>query len=113
MQLYQLKEKGMYFEEIVEEIEKTIDQLIENAKLMQDDVHRKEKILGFQKRQNSLLEYLHSMNAFLEKNESKMPKEQQTNILEKFASFEKLNSDFIKRVSKNASLIKTKKKDKK
>ncbi|NGX29079.1 MAG: hypothetical protein K940chlam1_01272 [Candidatus Anoxychlamydiales bacterium] len=105
----------MYFEEIVEEIEVILDKLIENATLMQDISHIKEKILDFQKRQKGLLEHLHSMNVFLEKNKKviKVSKEKQLIIANKMASFEKLNSNFIKNVSKNARLIKAKKTDNK
>lgn len=105
----------MYFEEIVDEIEVTLDKLIENATLMQDTAHIRDKILDFQKTQKGLLEHLHSMNAFLEKNKKviKMPKEKKAAISQKLASFEKLNSDFIKNASKNARLIKAKKDDKK
>jgi len=113
MQLKYKKGLDMYIDEIIEEIALTLDKLIENASYMQNITHIEEKILDFQKTQKNLLEHLHSMTAFLEKSKKtlKMPKEKQAIISKKLAAFEKLNSAFIKNVSKNARLIKTKKKE--
>ena len=84
--------KNMHFEEILDEIENTLDKLIENASLMQEKAHLKEQVLTFQKTQEDLLKNLHSMNAFLEKNKKtiKMPKEKKINISKKLEVFEKL-----------------------
>ncbi len=100
----------MFSEEILGEIDLTLDRLIENATAMKDFTLLKEEVKAFQKTQESLLEHLIHMDELLEEKRKKLKihkSEQKRKIInQKLNQFEKLNYNFIKNVFQKISLIK-------
>ncbi|MFA6119380.1 MAG: hypothetical protein WCT85_02165 [Parachlamydiales bacterium] len=101
----------MFSEEIVYEIDSTLDKLIENAEAMKSVPLIKEELDAFQKTQESLLAHLISMDELLKskKEELKTPIVAQNTITEKLSKFQKLNANFIKNASQKLKLIKVRK----
>ncbi|MES2273568.1 MAG: hypothetical protein V4487_05215 [Chlamydiota bacterium] len=99
----------MLGEEIIIEIDTTLDQLIRNAEVIQN-VDLKElsetEIEGFQKTQESLLQHLLHMDQFLEtKSKSlRIPDKRSAGykIQEKLLAFEKLKSAYSKNIKETA-----------
>jgi len=106
----------MFSEDILYEIDLTLDKLIENAQAMKDISLLQEEIEAFQKTQASLLEHLiHMDNLLKEKRKKiKMPLQDTKRkiINHKLNQFENLNSNFIKNASAKIRLIKRGKKKK-
>ncbi len=103
----------MLGEEILFEIESTLDSLITNAEAIKDANLSKEEIDAFQKTQESLLAHLMHMDDKLKekkqslKNLTKKPVNKE--IKEKISKFEKLNKNFIKTASEKINLVRIKK----
>lgn len=100
----------MFSEEILQEIDITLDKLIENATLMKTTSLKKEEMENFQKTQNSLLETLLHLNTLLEE-KSKTLKiqnldQRKQSFAQKLKQFQNLNSHFIKNASEKLRLIK-------
>ncbi len=99
-------------DEILSEIDATLDQLIENAEaLQQASLHSIEKyeLDAFQKTQESLLAHLIHMDHSFEKYQKDLktphPKMAKYQIQEKLLKFEKLNANFIENVSSKMGVI--------
>jgi hypothetical protein len=114
MTIRSTEEKIMFSEEILTEIDITLDKLIENAAAMKNTTLLKEEVEAFQKTQESLLEHLMHMDKLLEEKRKilKIPNPEQRKkiINQKLNQFEKLNSNFIKNASEKIRLIKKGKK---
>jgi len=96
----------MFGEEILTEIDSTLDQLIQNAELIQNtnlDELSETEIEGFQKMQESLIQHLIHMDQHLEakrKNLKVLNKRSSSyQIQEKFVKFEKLKSEYHKNIT--------------
>jgi DNA gyrase/topoisomerase IV subunit A len=92
----------MFGEEIVLEIDKTLDQLIRNAEVI-STVDLKElsetEVEAFQKTQESLLHHLMSMDKAL----SAKAKTAQNKLLEKRQKFEKMKSSYSRSIAESAA----------
>lgn len=105
----------MFSEEILCEIDLTLDRLIENIAAMKDVTLLKEEIEIFQKKQENLLQHLIHMDKLLEEKSKtlKIPNHEQRklSINKKLSKFEILNSKFINKASEKIRLIKKGKKN--
>ena len=94
----------MFAEEVLIEIDTTLDQLIRNAELIQD-VELQElsemEVTGFQKTQESLLQHLLHLDQFFETRKSDQSashkKSGRYQIQEKLLKFEKLKREYKKK----------------
>ena len=102
--------QSMFSEEIFDEIDNTLDKLIENASAMKDITLSKHEIEAFQNTQTSLLNHLMHMDCLLEEKRKKIKitnhEKRGKNINEKLGQFEKLNCNFIKNASEKIRLLK-------
>jgi len=98
----------MFSEDLVDEIDLTLDKLIENANAMKSVELTKEEIEAFQKTQESLLAHLVSLDQLLQIKRKilNLPKRKQITIKSKMQTFQRLNSSFIKNTTKQIKLIK-------
>jgi|EndMetStandDraft_2_1072991.scaffolds.fasta_scaffold00089_16 hypothetical protein len=104
----------MIGEEILIEIDATLDQLIRNAEVIQN-VELKElsetEVVAFQKTQESLVQHLLHMDQFLETKRKSLKIQDKRSasykIQEKLVKFEKLNTVCHKNISEKANFSKT------
>ncbi len=96
----------MFGEEILMEIDTTLDQLIKNAEVLQDtnlEELSETEIEGFQKMQESLIQHLIHMDQHLEmkrKNLKTLDKRSASyKIQEKLTKFERLKTEYHKNIS--------------
>lgn len=99
----------MFGEEILMEIDSTLDQLIRNAEAIQNVEMRdlsETEITAFQKTQESLLHHLLYMDQFLETKRKTLRLQDKRSasykIQEKLLKFEKLKSKYSKNLSETA-----------
>ena len=103
---------GEMGDEILHEIDSTLDRLIENAEALNEaSLNMSEmEVDAFQKTQESLLAHLIHMDSMLtiKRKELKTPhpKSATYQIQEKLLRFEKLNANFIDNVQKKVGVIK-------
>lgn len=108
------KGHGMFGEEVLLEIDSTLDQLIRNAEAIQGidlkDLSETE-FEAFQKTQESLLQHLVHMDAFLDGKRKAVrkihPKSASYRIQEKRVRFEKMKGEYNKTLSENIPYRKT------
>jgi hypothetical protein len=110
------KEADMIGEEILSDIDTTLDKLIENAESISGvnlSNISKEEIDAFQKTQESLLAHLISMDQMLETKRKtlKNPNKKSVNyqIQQKLIKFKDANNGFVKNMSKNLGIVQVKK----
>lgn len=103
----------MFGEEILIEIDTTLDQLIRNAEIIQDtnlEELSETELEGFQKMQESLIQHLLHMDQHLEAKRKglKILHKRSSNykIQEKLSKFEKLKSEYHKNISQ--TMVKSK-----
>jgi hypothetical protein len=98
----------MFAEEVLIEIDTTLDQLIRNAELVQD-VELQElsemEVTAFQKTQESLLQHLLHLDQFFETRKNNLnslnKKSGRYQIQEKLLKFEKLKKEYKKNLGEN------------
>ena len=102
----------MFGEEILTEIDTTLDQLIQNAEIIQDtnlEELSEIEIEGFQKMQESLIQHLIHMDQHLDatRRDLKILNKRSSTykIQEKMLQFEKLKSEYHKNISQ--TMVKT------
>jgi len=105
--------------EILSEIDSTLDRLIVNAEAMNEaslNTLSEVEVEAFQKTQESLLAHLVHMDEMLSTRRDELktpnPKSAKYQIAEKLKRFQKLNSNFISNVSSKVGVIRFRKRKK-